>query len=38
MNVSAIACRDLLPDIHQVTDGIGEALRDLLKEAERIRA
>jgi WS/DGAT/MGAT family acyltransferase len=34
MNVSAIACRERLPGIHDVTDGIGEALRELLKLAE----
>ena len=37
MNVSALSCADLLPEIHRITDGIGDALRELLKEAERIR-
>ena len=36
MNFAAIACRERLPQIHRITDGLGEALQELLKEAERV--
>jgi diacylglycerol O-acyltransferase len=35
MNFAAIACRELLPDVHQVTDGLHDALDELLKAADR---
>jgi diacylglycerol O-acyltransferase len=35
MNFAAIACRDLLPDVHQVTEGLPDALDELLKAADR---
>jgi diacylglycerol O-acyltransferase len=36
MNFAAIACADRLPQVHRVTDGLAESLRELLKEAERV--
>jgi hypothetical protein len=38
MNFAAIACADRLPEVHRVTDGLAESLRELLKEAERVPA
>ncbi|MFY9588745.1 MAG: WS/DGAT domain-containing protein [Actinomycetota bacterium] len=35
MNFAAIACRDLLPDVHQVIDRLPDALDELLKAADR---
>jgi len=35
MNFAAIACRDLLPDVHQVVDGLADSLDELVKAAER---
>ena len=35
MNFAAIACRDLLPEVHKITDGIHDALDELLKAADR---
>jgi diacylglycerol O-acyltransferase / wax synthase len=35
MNFAAIACLDLLPDVHQVTDGLSDSLDELLKAADR---
>jgi diacylglycerol O-acyltransferase len=38
MNVSAIACTDRLPEVHEVTEGIGDALQELLRAAEHVSA
>ena len=35
MNFAAIACRDLLPDVHQVVDRLADSLDELLKAADR---
>jgi diacylglycerol O-acyltransferase len=38
MNFAAIACRDLLPEVHRITDGIHDALDELLKAGDRARS
>jgi WS/DGAT/MGAT family acyltransferase len=35
MNFAVLACPERLADVHRVTDGLGEALSDLLKAADR---
>jgi diacylglycerol O-acyltransferase / wax synthase len=35
MNFAAISCRELLPEVHKITDGIHDALDELLKAADR---
>ncbi len=35
MNFAALACRERLPEIHRVTEGVGEALGELMKAADR---
>jgi WS/DGAT/MGAT family acyltransferase len=37
MNCSAISCPELLPDLHAVTDGMGDALDELVSAAARSR-
>lgn len=35
MNFAAIACRDLLPEVHRITDGLHDATAELLAAADR---
>ena len=35
MNFAAIACKDLLPEVHRITDGLPDALDELSKAADR---
>jgi len=35
MNFAAIACRELIPEIHRITDGLHDALAELLAAADR---
>jgi WS/DGAT/MGAT family acyltransferase len=35
MNFAAIACRDLLPEVHRITDGLTDALGELMAAADR---
>ena len=35
MNFGAIACREAIPDLHEITEGLGDALAELVRAAAR---